>query len=188
MVVPTDWNGGAGTVFKMTTSGVLTTLVDFGVTNGANPYARLTWGHDGNIYGTTANGGSDSVAGSSSGTLFRVTTNGTLTTLVNFNNATNGAYPWGELTLGSDGSFYGTTIGGGKNLDGTVFKLTLLPTPIPLNIQLLSGNAVLSWTNAAFKLQSAPEVTGTFTNIAGAASPYTNPVTGNGQFFRLIAN
>ena len=42
------------------------------------------------------------------GTVFKVTTNGTLTTLVSFN-GTNGANPNAALTLGNDGNFYGTT-------------------------------------------------------------------------------
>ncbi len=52
--------------------------------------------------------------------------------------------------------------------------------------QWLNQQLVLSWTNAGFSLQSAPQVTGTFTNIPGATSPYTNPVTGAQQFFRLM--
>ena len=47
---------------------------------------------------------------------------------------------------------------------------------------------MLSWANAAFGLQSASAVTGTFTNIPGAASPFTNPVAGGQQFFRLQGN
>ena len=45
------------------------------------------------------------------GTVFKVTTNGTLTTLVAFNGS-NGAYPYAALTLGKDGNFYGTTSAG----------------------------------------------------------------------------
>lgn len=41
----------------MTTNGALTTLVNFDNKNGANPYAGLTPGLDGNIYGTTYGGG-----------------------------------------------------------------------------------------------------------------------------------
>ena len=41
--------------------------------------------------------------------MFKVTTNGTLTTLVSFN-GTNGANPGAALTLGTDGNFYGTTV------------------------------------------------------------------------------
>jgi hypothetical protein len=34
-------------------------------------------------------------------------------------------------------------------------------------------------------LQSAPQLTATFTNIPGAACPYTNSIVGPQQFFRL---
>ena len=40
-------------------------------------------------------------------------------------------------------------------------------------------------TNAGFTLQTAPAVTGTFTNLPGATSPFTNSPTGLQQFFRL---
>ena len=83
----------------------LTTLVSFNSTNGANPKAALTLGNDGNFYGTTAMA---AVSVHGYGTVFKVTTNGTLTTLVSFN-STNGAYPYAALTLGNDGNFYGTT-------------------------------------------------------------------------------
>jgi hypothetical protein len=59
--------------------------------------------------------------------------------------------------------------------------------PVPLNIQLddTGTNVILTWTNALFALQSAPAVTGFYTNIPGATSPYTNAITGPQQFFRL---
>ena len=60
--------------------------------------------------------------------------------------------------------------------------------PIPVAIQWVDSELVLSWTNAAFGLQSAPASTGAFTNIPGATSPYTNPITGAQQYFRLISN
>jgi len=54
-----------------------------------------------------------------------------------------------------------------------------------LDFQLLNNQLVLSWTNAGFNLQTAPAVTGPFTNILGATSPYTNLTTSVQQFFRL---
>jgi uncharacterized repeat protein (TIGR03803 family) len=120
--------GGTGTVFKMTTNNILTTLHSFtsaryylgGESNadGAYPEACLTLGSDGTFYGTTHYGGS-----SGYGTVFNVKTNGMLTSLANFN-STNGAYPNGSLTLGNNGNFYGTTYSGGTSNMGTVFQVT----------------------------------------------------------------
>ena len=118
----TEFGGtsGYGTVFKITASGTLTILASFSYsTNGGNPCAALVQGTDGNFYGTASSGGTNG----SYGTLFRMTTNGTLTALVSFN-STNGAKPYGGLVQGADGSFYGTTYGGGANGDGTVFRMT----------------------------------------------------------------
>jgi uncharacterized repeat protein (TIGR03803 family) len=68
-----EWNGfayGYGTVFKMTPSGTLTTLVSFDSANGAGPIAELIQGSDGNLYGTTAGGGAYGY-----GTIFRINLN-----------------------------------------------------------------------------------------------------------------
>ena len=118
-------NSGYGTVFKMTPGGVVTTLVNFtgnsGSNRGQSPASGLILGNDGNFYGTTSEGG---VYGY--GTVFKVTPNGVLTTLVDFagNSATNSGNSPNALIQGSDGNFYGTTASGGANLDGTVFKMT----------------------------------------------------------------
>lgn len=110
-------SNGAGTVFKVSTDGIFTTLATFHFTNGASPYSGLTLGLDGNFYGTTYNGGSVG-----KGTAFKMTPIGGLTTLVSFV-GTNGYYPWGGLTLGPNGALYGTTYGGGKSNMGSVFTI-----------------------------------------------------------------
>ncbi len=109
---------GYGTIFRLNSSGVLTTLFSFNNTNGAKPYGALALGGDGNLYGTTWGGGISNV-----GTAFRVTTNGLHTTLLSFSNV-NGAKPSGRLIKGQDGHFYGTTQFGGATNQGTVFRLT----------------------------------------------------------------
>ena len=116
-------NGGNGTIFRITTNGILARLVSFRSTNGVNPAAGLTLGPDGNFYGTAAYGGTNDLANGGDGTVFRVTTNGALTRLISFN-GTNGANPQAALALCTNGSFYGTTAAGGADGYGTVFKIT----------------------------------------------------------------
>jgi hypothetical protein len=52
----------------------------------------------------------------------------------------------------------------------------------------MTNQLVLTWANPAFSLQSAPAVTGTFTNIPGATSPSTNLIAGSERYFRLKEN
>ena len=119
---------GYGTVFKITSQGTLTTLWQFGnnPTKGTFPLAGLVQGSDGNFYGTAYEGGLTNLNyGSGYGTVFKITSQGTLTTLWQFSaNPTNGEYPAAGLVQGSDGNFYGTTTRGGTNDGGTVFKIT----------------------------------------------------------------
>lgn len=113
-----DYGVLSGTVFQITTNGALTTIHAFSGSDGAYPVAGLAEGPDGNLYGTTLDGGIGGV-----GTVFRITTNGMLTTLANFATS-NGATPYAGLTLGPDGNFYGTTSAGGSDTNGTVFEIT----------------------------------------------------------------
>jgi uncharacterized repeat protein (TIGR03803 family) len=112
-----------GTVFKITPSGALTNLYSFtGGPDGGSPMAALVQGSDGNLYGTTE--GMNSSAGTwIYGTVFKITTNGDLTTLYSFTGDTNGGNPTAGLVQGRDGNFYGTTSGGGAGF-GTVFEIT----------------------------------------------------------------
>jgi len=82
-----------------------------------------------------------------------------------------------------------TTAGGKVSpyLARAVLDLQPPLTPIPLQWQLQNQQLVLSWTDAGFQLQAAPEATGTYTNVPNATSPYSNPLTGPRRFFRLHA-
>ncbi|MGO9518935.1 MAG: choice-of-anchor tandem repeat GloVer-containing protein [Candidatus Korobacteraceae bacterium] len=114
-----------GTVFKITLTGVLTTLHTFHLNDGANPQAGLVQGADGNFYGTTNGGGA-----SLGGTVFRITPSGTLTTLYSFCSqpyCADGQQPSASLVQATDGNFYGTTSDGGyggPSGNGTVFRIT----------------------------------------------------------------
>ena len=108
---------GNGTVFRITPSGSLTNLWSFtGGVDGANPYAGLVQGSDGNFYGTTFGSGSGP---SGNGTVFRISPSGSLTNLWSFTNGADGANPSAGLVQGSDGNFYGTTYGRGRGRAAT---------------------------------------------------------------------
>ena len=115
-----------GTVFKITPSGVLTTLHTFGGTDGNSPFGTLIQATDGNFYGTTELGGAYG-----DGTVFKITLSGVLTTLHNFVLNDEGGDPCEGLVQGTDGNLYGTTIVGGANNLGTIFRLTLPPMILP---------------------------------------------------------
>ncbi len=112
---------GAGTVFKVNKSGKETVLYSFtGASDGANPFAGLLQDAAGNLYGTTANGGSSGV-----GTVFKLSKAGKETVLHSFaGGTTDGCYPFGGLLRDTAGNLYGTTEVCGASGVGTVFKLT----------------------------------------------------------------
>jgi uncharacterized repeat protein (TIGR03803 family) len=106
------------------------------------------------------------------------------------NTGTNyeGYVPNGPLVF-SNGVFYGTTQRGGVTECGTVFALyvgspPVIPSP---EIQMAGGSVVLTWANPNFSLQAAPSLSGAFTNVPGASSPFTNANTASQMFYRLTA-
>ncbi len=126
--------GGAynwGSVFKISLGGTFTLLHSFDNTDGAWPESGLVQGADGNFYGTTAAGVNTCEFESTCGTIFKITPDGTLTTLHQFSGP-DGWKPAAALTLATDGNFYGTTdsfgnpYGGGCTgaSCGTIFKMT----------------------------------------------------------------
>jgi uncharacterized repeat protein (TIGR03803 family) len=123
----TSCYGGCGTIFKITQHGSLTTIHSFDSTDGANPVGGLIQANDGNFYGTTELGGAynscDNGGPSGCGTIFKVTPQGTLTTIHSFNGS-DGWKPHGAVVQGTDGNLYGTTIEGGANGGGTLFRIS----------------------------------------------------------------
>jgi uncharacterized repeat protein (TIGR03803 family) len=118
--------GGAldeGTVFKVSDDGSSFSVVHtFGPTTAANPFAGLVEGTDGAFYGTTFSGGT-----SGSGTVFKVSADGTTSSVVhNFGGGPAGGRPSAGLVQGTDGAFYGTTSSGNVfkvSADGSSFSL-----------------------------------------------------------------
>ena len=123
---------GLGTVYSVTTAGVVTILYSFGASDidGVFPDSGVVIGADGNLYGTTVGGGTSY----SDGTVFQLTTAGVETVLHDFNDGSvtdDGITPAAALIQGIDGNFYGTTFHGGStvtgqgvNGDGVVYKIT----------------------------------------------------------------
>jgi uncharacterized repeat protein (TIGR03803 family) len=110
----TTKSGGAfgfGTVFKVDTTGTESVLHSFagGVSDGADPTARVILDATGNLYGTTFSGGT-----SGKGTVFKLDTTNSETVLYNFSGGADGGNPFAGLTLDQEGTLYGTTENGGR--------------------------------------------------------------------------
>jgi uncharacterized repeat protein (TIGR03803 family) len=117
--------GGCGIVFQLSPlkSGGWKFSIIYSFTgddDGSYPAGGVTVDAAGNLYGTTANGGTGC------GAVYELTPNGTAwseTTLHDFANEPDGCGPAWGVTLDSSGNVYGTTAGGGPNNGGTVFQL-----------------------------------------------------------------
>lgn len=162
-------NCNYGTVFRLTPAGKLTTLHSFGTPSGCEygadseyPNAGLIQATDGNFYGTTQGTG---VETNDSGTVFKITPSGRLTTLYDFcslPNCADGATPYAGLIQGTDGNFYGTTEDGGANglFYGTVFSLSLSPPLGPfVETNPTSGNSGTKVTILGNNLTGTTSVT-----------------------------
>lgn len=121
-----EFGSGHGTEFEITPDGALTTLYTFcslpGCADGAYPSSGLILANDGDFYGVTDDGGTQN-----SGTFFRMTPQGALTTLYSFCSlpeCADGEYPGARLLQGANGNFYGVTAYGGTTGYGTVFEIT----------------------------------------------------------------
>lgn len=169
-------NGGFGTVFRITTNGIATTLYTFSDgSDGGNPLSGLVQGTDGFLYGTTSSGGDIN----DDGTIFRISTNGTFATLYNFKGGSEGSGPAGGLIQGVDGNLYGTTeFGGDANGDGTIFQITTAGTLTTL--YTFTGGSDGSGSTAGL-------IQGADGNLYGTAA-FGGDANGDGTIFQVTTN
>ena len=187
-----------GVVFRLTLTGALTNLAWFGVGEayGGTPNGGLIEANDGNFYGTTAYGGGPPYY-FSMGTVFKMTPQGKITTLVSFTGTGQGGpypgyAPEAALVQGSDGNLYGTCAYGGTYGNGNIFRI-IMPGP-KLDSFRAGQQLVISWrTNyTGFQLQSSSalgggnwsDCTNSLSTIGGQFF-VTNSISGGAQFFRL---
>jgi uncharacterized repeat protein (TIGR03803 family) len=164
----TGFEGGNGTVFRVT-DGTFTTLWNFtGGVDGANPEAGLIADEEtGTLYGTASCCNSGGF-----GAVFKIDTiERTLTPIWSFSGGSGGATPSGALLADEKGALYGTTIGGGNlsapvcaNLGGcgVVFKLT------PPTAGNIAWTLTTLWTFSGGNDGASPFVAGLIADETGA--------------------
>ncbi len=169
-------NSGYGTVFKVTTNGAFTKIATLqGFPHESYPTGPLVIGPDQALYGTTISGGQYGT-----GTLFRMTTNGAITTLISFWGYVNGEDPISGIMIGQNNKLYGTCPDG-QGYAGNIWSVDLssyfLGPPVKQG-----NNKVLSFSvipNALYSLQRAGNLAGPWSNIATVG---TSALSGIGQF------
>jgi uncharacterized repeat protein (TIGR03803 family) len=188
----TTLSGGAyymyGTVFKVDAAGNETVLHSFGrpgSDDGANPMAGLVRDAQGNLYGTTVNGGH------CCGTVFKVDSTGRETVLYNFTGGGDGQEPEAGLVLDAQGNLYGTTYYGGDRTCnasrgcGTVFKLDATGNETVLHSFGSGGGGDGSLPNAGLVRDAQGNLYGT-TYYGGVNRCYApNEPYGCGTVFRV---
>jgi uncharacterized repeat protein (TIGR03803 family) len=163
-----------GTFYRITPNGVLTVLYTFcsqpNCTDGNNPASGVVLGTDGSFYGVTYTGGT-----SGQGTVFKITPDGTLTTIHSFcvqTGCPDGRVPVGGLVEATNNSLYGTTSVGGLYGDGTIFRIS--PTGAFTTLHSFSGS------DGSVPLDAMVE--GNDGNLYGTTQ---GAAKGNGTIFRI---
>jgi uncharacterized repeat protein (TIGR03803 family) len=129
-------NSGYGVVFEVDTAGDETVLHTFGGSDGANPFSALLLDSKGNLYGTTANGGTSDVCDGGCGAVYELSPQSgggwsetVLHSFCSLSGCVDGEKPlFGPLAKDAAGNLYGTTTFGGTSRCngsgcGVVFKL-----------------------------------------------------------------
>ncbi len=173
---------GGGTLFRVTLDSTFSVLHEFGggEPNAIFPYTGVTEGPDGQLYGTTFRGGT-----SDAGVVYRIGLDGSGYTVLHNFSAGNGENPEGALVTGPDGMLYGTTMMGGSNNRGVVYRITTsgaqevlysFPSLTRFNSQGLATNA----TGANPRTGLTPGLDGNF-----YGTTYQGGEHGHGTFFRI---
>ncbi len=112
---------GYGAVYEVGNTGFETAIYSFaGGGDGASPQSCPITDVTGNLYGTTEEGGAYGY-----GVVFRLTSGGTETVLYSFTGGADGAYPFANLVMDASGNLYGTTVEGGGDGLGVVFRVAV---------------------------------------------------------------
>jgi uncharacterized repeat protein (TIGR03803 family) len=179
----------AGAVFAVYGDGQYVSYYDFGfVTNdGANPEGAVIVGGDGNVYGTTAAGGTNG-----DGTVYEIVTNVFYTfagasVIHSFQGTADGYHPYGSLTLGSDGNLYGTTLYGGSNGFGTVFSMVFTNGAWAFRtLHHFTGGSDGGYPNGGL-VQGGPGLTFYGTTHYGGSAPNPGVSGGGGTVYKITA-
>jgi len=110
-----------GTIYQLTPSGKETIIHAFTGPDGSHPFAALMQASDGNLYGTTSQGGVYN-----NGTVFKINASGTsFAVLHSFGAPGDGAIPHSSVVQGTDTNLYGTTLAGGTYNAGTAYQISI---------------------------------------------------------------
>lgn len=113
--------GGYGVVFRISKTGREKVLVNFNASTGVYPYGGLIRGHDGNFYGTLAQGGGGT--GTMGGTVYKLTPDGVFSVIYIFRDPHRGCHPWGGVVQDKAGMLYGISNTCGDTGQGVIYKV-----------------------------------------------------------------
>lgn len=103
----------SGVIFRISATGNFSVVHNMNAaTDGGGPFGGLVQSADGNFYGVNAGGGNSSNCMGGCGTIFKVSSQGNVSVLYNFD-YTDGAYPYATMLEHTNGIFYGDTWSGG---------------------------------------------------------------------------
>jgi uncharacterized repeat protein (TIGR03803 family) len=178
--------GGAGVLFRLDKNGNEEILHAFqgGFNNNPGvPAGGVIMDEVGNLYGATLAGGRGPFPGF--GTLYQVDPSAKFTVLHDFQGKADGAQPQGPLVRDADGNFYGAALAGGKNNQGTIFKLATNGTLTVLHT--FTGGTDGSGPQAGLLMDNARNLFGSATKGGDSGNGTVFEITKSGRFKRLYS-